>query len=123
MIFMNIELKNTEVSQIDGTKTTLIGTKLAKVGLDFIYEGNLCECGDCNLKRVCMNLEEYAKYKITNIKDKVLYDCIVHDESVVAVEVLKLANSKNSSKVVANLSSIGKPFKQENSNAYKRYKK
>ncbi|MCD5426008.1 MAG: UPF0179 family protein [Methanosarcinaceae archaeon] len=120
---MNIELKNTEVSQIDGTKTTLIGTKLAKVGLDFIYEGNLCECGDCNLKRVCMNLEEYAKYKITNIKDKVLYDCIVHDESVVAVEVLKLANSKNSSKVVANLSSIGKPFKQENSNAYKRYKK
>lgn len=118
-----MEIKNTEVSQIDCIKTTFIGTKLAKIGLDFIYEDNICECNDCKLKNVCMNLEEYAKYKITKVKNRVIYNCAVHDDDVVAVEVLKFENPKNSLKVIANLSFIGKPFKQDYSNTFKRYKK
>lgn len=40
------------------SKVTLIGTELAKPGLEFIYEGQLPDCESCPLKKACNNLRQ-----------------------------------------------------------------
>ncbi len=65
---------------------TLVGEKLAKKNLEFIYIGPLSECRNCKLKNVCFNLKPYRRYKITNVRDK-KHSCNVHEGNVIAVEV------------------------------------
>ena len=38
------------------TKVTLVGTVLAKQGLEFIYEGEAAGCDTCKVKKACNNL-------------------------------------------------------------------
>ena len=69
-------------------KITLIGTDLAKPGLEFVYEGTLEECGPCSLKKACNNLKEGRRYRITGIRPA-HHDCIVHRNGTSAVEVVE----------------------------------
>jgi len=78
------------VKQATGSKPkiTLIGTDLAKPGLEFIYEGVLDECGACSLKKTCNNLKEGRRYRITTVRPA-HHDCLVHRNGTSAVEVIE----------------------------------
>lgn len=74
---------------IDNTAITLIGSRLAKEESEFIFEGEVKECIKCRLKSTCLSLEKGRKYKIINIKTSAVHECFLHDEGVIAVEVIK----------------------------------
>ncbi len=67
-------------------KVTLIGTDIARVGLEFIYEGEVAECRDCQVKKACHNLKPGRKYCIVAVR-KTQHPCTVHLNGVTAVEV------------------------------------
>ncbi len=69
-------------------KITLIGTDLAKMGLEFIYEGALDECTGCSLRKACNNLKQGRRYRITGIRPA-RHDCMVHRNGASAVEVIE----------------------------------
>jgi uncharacterized protein len=69
-------------------KVTLIGTGLAKPGLEFVYEGSLDECKPCSLKKACNNLKEGKRYRIVNIRPT-KHDCLIHRNGTYAVEVVE----------------------------------
>ncbi len=71
------------------TIITLIGSRLAKEGLEFIFEGESAECSQCKLKNICTRLEKGRNYRIIKVRDSVLHDCQVHDVGVLPVEVTK----------------------------------
>ena len=68
---------------------TLIGEKLAKVNLEFVYLGPQNDCRNCKLKTVCFNLKQNRRYKITKIRDK-RHNCNVHEGAVSIIEVQEL---------------------------------
>lgn len=67
---------------------TLVGTRLAEPGTDFVYRGEAEACAGCPYRKQCLNLDEGVRYEVTSVRDggQVL-DCAVHDEGVLAVEV------------------------------------
>lgn len=71
------------------TTITLIGSRLAKEGMDFIFEGESNECNKCKLKNTCLNLEKGRRYKVVKIKTPSIHECFLHDGGVIAVEVVK----------------------------------
>jgi len=71
------------------TTITLIGSRLAKEGMDFIFEGESNECNKCKLKNTCLNLEKGLRYKVVKIKTPSVHECFLHDGGVIAVEVVK----------------------------------
>jgi uncharacterized protein (UPF0179 family) len=71
------------------TIITLIGARLAKEGMDFIFEGESNECNKCKLKNTCLNLEKGRRYKVVKIKTPSVHECFLHDGGVIAVEVVK----------------------------------
>lgn len=66
---------------------TLIGSKLARPGTQFIYRGPAAECETCKLKNVCLNLDKNKKYQVMAVRNGNDHDCFLHDTSVRAVEV------------------------------------
>jgi uncharacterized protein (UPF0179 family) len=66
---------------------TLIGSKLAKPGAQFIYRGPQPECEKCKLKNVCLNLDKDKKYQVVALRSGNEHECFLHDTSVRAVEV------------------------------------
>ena len=68
---------------------TLIGEKLAKENLEFIYLGPNNECKNCKLKTACFNLKKGRTYRIKKIRDK-HHDCSVYEKGVRVVEVEEL---------------------------------
>ena len=75
-----------EVSRI----VTLCGKDWAKIGVEFTFLGGKGECENCRVKRTCLRLREGAKYKIVGLRDGTVQECPLHDEGVVAVEVVEL---------------------------------
>ncbi len=71
----------------EDTLITLIGTRLAKVGNEFIFRGTAKECEPCKFNKTCLNLNPGSRYKIVNIRNPVKLECSVHDSGVFAVEV------------------------------------
>ncbi|ADB58166.1 UPF0179 family protein [Archaeoglobus profundus] len=69
---------------------TLCGKDWAKVGMEFIFLGGKQECENCRLKNICLRLREGAKYKIVGLRNGEIHECPLHDEGVVAVEVVEL---------------------------------
>ncbi|HEY9245484.1 MAG TPA: UPF0179 family protein [Candidatus Methanoperedens sp.] len=69
------------------TTITLIGTKLAQVGIEFIFKGGAKECEPCRLNKTCLSLNPGSKYRIVNIRTGGKLECFVHDSGVSAVEV------------------------------------
>jgi len=77
---------NEEVNRI----ITLCGKDWAKIGTEFIFLGGKYECQACKIKKTCLKLREGAKYKIVGLRDGAVQECPLHDEGVVAVEVVEL---------------------------------
>uniref|UniRef100_A0A7C3M9M1 UPF0179 protein ENN70_05735 n=1 Tax=Archaeoglobus fulgidus TaxID=2234 RepID=A0A7C3M9M1_ARCFL len=69
---------------------TLCGKDWAKIGVEFIFLGGKQECESCKIKKTCLKLKEGAKYKIVGLRDGTVQECPLHDEGVVAVEVVEL---------------------------------
>jgi len=70
------------------TTVTLIGTRLATEGTEFVYRGESEACEGCPYRDQCLNLTEECKYRVTEVRDNAsTLDCAVHDSGVTAVEV------------------------------------
>ncbi|MEN6611141.1 MAG: UPF0179 family protein [Methanoregulaceae archaeon] len=69
-------------------KVTLIGTDLAKQGMEFIYEGEAEECNPCKVKKACNNLHKGRKYRIVTVRPT-KHECPVHLNGAVTVEVVE----------------------------------
>ena len=72
------------------TTITLIGTKLAKVGNEFIFRSAAKECEPCKLYKTCLGLNPGSRYRITNIRTGERLECFVHDSGVCAIEVVEV---------------------------------
>jgi hypothetical protein len=70
------------------TKVTLVGTVLAKQGIDFIYEGEVAGCDTCKVKKACNNLQTGRRYRIVSVRTT-HHECMVHLNGVTAVEVIE----------------------------------
>jgi uncharacterized protein (UPF0179 family) len=68
------------------TKVTLVGTVLAKPGIEFIYEGEVAACDTCKVKKACNNLQKGRKYRIVSVRTT-HHECAVHLNGATAVEV------------------------------------
>ena len=81
---------------------TLIGTRLAAEGTEFVYQGESSACEGCPYREQCLNLTEGRRYRVTGVRDGTqALDCAVHaDASVRAVEV-------EPASVTANVASRG----------------
>jgi len=67
---------------------TLIGTRLAEVGTEFVYRGESSACEGCPYRDQCLNLTPGRKYRVTEVREGAnTLDCAVHDTGVTAVEV------------------------------------
>jgi uncharacterized protein (UPF0179 family) len=67
---------------------TLIGTRLATEGEEFVYRGETTACEGCPYRDQCLNLVEGRRYRVTDIRENAsTLDCGVHDDGVTAVEV------------------------------------
>lgn len=71
------------------TIITLIGTKLAKVGNEFVFKGGAKDCEACKLNKTCLSLNAGSKYKIVKIRTGGKHDCFIHESGVNAVEVIE----------------------------------
>ena len=70
------------------TTVTLIGTRLAEAGTEFVYRGASSACEGCPYRDQCLNLTEGRKYEVTDIREGAsTLECAVHDGGVTAVEV------------------------------------
>ncbi|MFB6143203.1 MAG: UPF0179 family protein [Halorientalis sp.] len=67
---------------------TLIGTRLADPGTEFVYRGEAPACEDCPYRDQCLTLEEGRRYRVTAVRENAsTLPCGVHDDGVTAVEV------------------------------------
>jgi len=70
------------------TRVTLIGTRLATEGREFVYESEAEACEPCPYRDQCLNLSEGVKYRVTDVRENAqTLECFVHDDGVTAVEV------------------------------------
>jgi hypothetical protein len=68
---------------------TLVGEKLAKPGVEFIYYGPADPCKTCRLARVCVgNLEPGRRYKVVRVRN-IEHSCPLHEGKVRVVEVVE----------------------------------
>jgi hypothetical protein len=70
------------------TKVTLVGTVLAKQGIEFIYEGEFAGCETCKVKKACNNLQTGRKYRIVSVRTT-HHECMIHLNGATAVEVIE----------------------------------
>jgi hypothetical protein len=70
------------------SKVTLVGTVLAKPGIEFVYEGESPECETCKVKKACNNLNKGHRYRIISVRST-HHDCAVHLNGATAVEVME----------------------------------
>lgn len=66
---------------------TLIGTRLAEPGVEFVYRGESSDCAGCPYRGQCLNLTEGVRYRVTNVRESGTLECAVHDTGVTAVDV------------------------------------
>lgn len=69
---------------------TLCSKDWANVGVEFIFLGGKSECEGCKLSKTCLRLKNGVRYKIVGIREGEVFDCPLHDEGVVAVEVVEM---------------------------------
>ncbi|MFC4987936.1 UPF0179 family protein [Saliphagus infecundisoli] len=75
---------------------TLIGTRLAEPGAEFVYEGEAEGCAGCPYRSQCLNLESDTRYRITGIRENAqTLECAIHDGGVRAVEVEPVSVTAN----------------------------
>jgi Uncharacterized protein conserved in archaea len=76
------------------TQITLIGTKLATIGMEFIFNGPTPECESCKLRNTCMNLEPGRRYRILGIKGELVHECPLHEEGCVPSRLRRAPRSR-----------------------------
>lgn len=70
------------------TTVTLVGTRLAEEGTEFVYRGEADGCAGCPYRDQCLNLTVGRRYRIANVRQSgQTLDCAMHDTGVRAVEV------------------------------------
>ncbi len=69
------------------TQITLIGTRLATIGMEFVFNGPTTECETCKLRNTCTNLERGRRYRVLGLRGELIHECPLHDSGVKAVEV------------------------------------
>jgi hypothetical protein len=70
------------------SRVTLIGTRIADVGREFVYQGESPACEGCPYRGQCLNLTEGRRYRVTGVRENAqTLECAVHDDGVRAVEV------------------------------------
>lgn len=72
------------------TIITLIGTRIGKVGNEFVFKGAAKECQACKFNKTCLSLNQGSRYKIVGIRNSNKLECSVHDFGVFAVEVIEV---------------------------------
>jgi hypothetical protein len=83
------------------SEVTLIGTRLAEVGREFVFHGESSACDGCPYRSQCLDLSAGTRYRITDVRENAqTLDCAVHDVGVRAVEVERAS-------VPANVTSKG----------------
>jgi len=69
---------------------TLVGEKLARPGVEFIFYGPAEPCRTCKLAGVCVgNLEPGRRYKILRVRSMPSHSCPLHEGKVRVVEVVE----------------------------------
>ena len=67
---------------------TLIGSRLATPGTEFVYRGEADGCAGCPYRSQCLNLETDRRYRVTDVRENAqTLECAMHDSGVRAVEV------------------------------------
>ena len=67
---------------------TLVGSRLAEPGQEFVYRGEASACEGCPYRDQCLTLTEGRRYRVESVrKNASTLECGVHDTGVVAVEV------------------------------------
>ncbi|MFP8888596.1 UPF0179 family protein [Natrialbaceae archaeon A-CW2] len=67
---------------------TLLGTRLAEPGTEFVYEGEADGCAGCPYRSQCLNLRTDCTYRVTEVRENAqTLECAMHDGGVRAVEV------------------------------------
>ncbi|MDZ7730771.1 MAG: UPF0179 family protein [Natrialbaceae archaeon] len=67
---------------------TLVGTRLAEPGTEFVYRGEADGCAGCPYRDQCLNLTEETRYRITSVRQNAqTLECAMHEGGVRAVEV------------------------------------
>jgi uncharacterized protein len=79
-------MEDTKMSEA-ATQITLIGIKLATIGMEFTFNGPTPECETCKLRNTCMNLEPDRRYRVLGIRGELVHECPIHESGVRAVEV------------------------------------
>lgn len=79
-------MEDTKMSEA-ATQITLIGIKLATIGMEFTFNGPTPECETCKLRNTCMNLEPDRRYRVLGIRGELVHECPIHEAGVRAVEV------------------------------------
>ncbi|EMA07856.1 hypothetical protein SAMN05443574_12912 [Haloarcula vallismortis] len=70
------------------TTVTLVGTRLAEAGEEFVYHGEASGCAGCPYRDQCLNLTVGTRYRITSVRQSgQTLDCAMHQDGVRAVEV------------------------------------
>jgi uncharacterized protein (UPF0179 family) len=69
------------------TQITLIGMKLATIGMEFTFLGPTPECETCKLRNTCINLEPNHRYRVLGVRGELVHECPIHEAGVRAVEV------------------------------------
>ena len=70
------------------TTVTLVGTRLASEGEEFVYNGEASGCAGCPYRTQCLNLTEGRRYRISSVRENgQTLDCAMHEGGVRAVEV------------------------------------
>ncbi len=80
-------------------KLTLVDSKVAEVGYEFINYGQADECKGCMIAKACLNLDAGKKYRVTTVRDKE-HDCrLAGRATVVEVEECDIAAALDQKKV------------------------
>jgi len=70
------------------TTVTLVGTRLAAEGQEFVYRGESPACEGCPFRDQCLNLEVGTRYRVDSVRENAnTLECAVHDTGVTAVDV------------------------------------
>lgn len=95
-------------------KLTLVDSKLAEVGYEFVNYGEAEECRDCGLAKACLNLESGRKYRVINTRKKE-HECkIAGRATVVEVEECDMVAAIDQKKVFAGSKITFEPIPCDN---------
>ena len=68
------------------TQVTLLHAPQARLGAEYVYQGEMPECGECRVKGACLNQQLGRRYRVTAVR-AVRHPCPLTGDEVRAVQV------------------------------------